>query len=330
MSEVVCGIGMSHAPGILGWPDAPSEPVRERIAGAVADLRAYLSEHRPDVLIAFLDDHFDNHFRNLMPVFALGIADAHRGPAPQYREMLRIDRVSEIPSRPDIGERLLEGLVHSGFDVARMGRVDYGNNLMVPLELIRPELDIPIVPIFINVFTRPIAPIDRVYALGGQVRRLLEPESARVGFIGTGGLSHWPPVWNERSDQSDSMLQRMKRFQTEGLSVLDDDPNLWTDIGKYEIEMAEKNAQRLVNEGWDRHFLALLEKGDTEGVLSMTFDSIEEQAGHGGHEVLNWVALMGAMDGAPAEIVGYEPVLEWICGMAFLKYSPISSSSESV
>lgn len=320
MSEVVCGIGMSHAPGILGWPDAPSASVQQSIAAAVGSLRAYLAERHPDVMIAFLDDHFDNHFRNLMPIFALGVADAHRGPAPQYLEMLKIDRVTDIPSRPDLAEQLLEGLVHSGFDVARMGRVDYGNNLMVPLELIRAERDIPIIPVFINVFTRPIAPIGRVYALGQQIRQLVEPFGERIGFIATGGLSHWPPVWNERSDPDDSMLQRMKRFQTQGLSTLDEDPGLWTDVGKYEIEMAEKNAQRLVNEEWDRRFLALLEKGDTEGVLSMTFETVEEEAGHGGHEILNWVALMGAMGGRPAEIVGYEPVLEWICGMAFVRY----------
>ena len=320
MSEIVAGIGMSHAPGILGWPDAPAEEMRERVAAAVGELRAYLDERRPDVLVAFLDDHFDNHFRNLMPVFAIGIASSHRGPAPQYLEMLKIDAVHDIPSRPDLAERLLEGLVHGGFDVARMGGVEYGNNLMVPLELIRPELDIPVVPVFINAFTRPIARIARVYALGQAIRRLLAEEAGRIGFIGTGGLSHWPPIWNERSDPDDSMLQRMKRFQTEGLSVLDEDPDLWADVGRYEIEMAEKNAQRLVNEDWDRHFLALLEKGDTEGVLSMTFESVEEEAGHGGHEILNWVALMGAMDGAPAEIVGYEPVLEWICGMAFVRY----------
>jgi len=320
MSEIVCGIGMSHAPGALGWPDAPSEPMRDRIAAAVGELREYLARRSPDVLVAFLDDHFDNHFRNLMPIFSVGISDAHTGPAPQYLEMLKIERVSDIPSRPDVAERLLEGLVHSGFDVARMGRVAYGNNLMVPLQLIRPELDIPIVPVFIDVFTRPIARIERVYALGERIRQVLENGDDRVGFIATGGLSHWPPIWNEQSDPDDVMLQRMKRFQTEGLSVLGEDPDLWVDVGKYEIEMAEKNAQRLVNEDWDRRFLALLEKGDTDGVLAMTFESVEEEAGHGGHEILNWVALMGAMHGAPAELVGYEPVLEWICGMGFLRY----------
>lgn len=320
MDEVVCGIGMSHAPGILGWPDAPAQPVRERIAAAVETLRTYLAEAAPDVLVAFLDDHFDNHFRNLMPVFALGVADSHSGPGEHYLEMLRLDEVSEVPSDAALAEDLLRGLVQSGFDAARMGRIEYGNNLMVPLHLIRPEMDIPIIPVFINVFTPPLTPVARAYELGQRIRHLLAQRDERVGFIATGGLSHWPPIWNEKSPADDAFLARMKRFQTEGRSALLEDPNLLTDLGAYEVEMAARADQRLVNEEWDREFLQLLEAGDVKAVTSMTYDEVENDAGHGGHEMLNWVALMGAMNGQPAQIIGYEPVEEWICGMAFTVY----------
>ena len=34
MAQVVTGISMSHAPGALGWPDAPKQSVRERISRA--------------------------------------------------------------------------------------------------------------------------------------------------------------------------------------------------------------------------------------------------------------------------------------------------------
>ena len=323
MSEFVCGIGMSHAPGILGWPDAPAAPVRERIDQAVQGLRDYLDETAPDVLIAFLDDHFDNHFRNLMPVFALGVADSHTGPGDHYLQMLRLDKVSEIPSRPDLAEQLLSDLVHNGYDVARMGRIEYGNNLMVPLHLIRPQMDIPIVPVFINVFTPPLPPVSRVFQLGQLIRRLLQDRPERIGFIGTGGLSHWPPIWNERSSPDDAFLQRMKRFQTEGRGVLLEDPNLLTDLGQYEIEMAAKASQPLVNEEWDRHFLHLVANGDKDAVCSMTYEEVDRDAGHGGHEIFNWVALMGAMGARPAEILAYEPVEEWICGMGFLKYPSV-------
>lgn len=321
MSEIVCGIAISHAPGMLGWPDDPSEEVRGNVNKAVEDLRDYLAERSPDVLIAFINDHFDNLFRNLMPIFGVPIADSHSGPAEAYLDMLKLDQVREIPSNPELAEELLRGLVERDFDVARMGRIEYGNNLMVPLHSIRPMLDIPIVPVFINVFTPPVARVPRVYALGQEVRRLLEQRSERIGFIATGGLSHWPPIWTEDSDPEDPMLQRMKRFQSEGKSVLVEDPELWSDVGKYEIEMAAKGDQRLVNAEWDRHFLTLIEKGDKDELMSITFDSVKENAGHGGVEILNWVALMGAMNGMPAEVLAYEAVEEWICGMGFVKYA---------
>ena len=34
------------------------------------------------------------------------------------------------------------------------------------------------------------------------------------------------------------------------------------------------------------------------------------------------VARMGAMDGAPAEVVAYEAVPDWICGMAYVDFMP--------
>jgi len=66
--------------------------------------------------------------------------------------------------------------------------------------------------------------------------------------------------------------------------------------------------------------VGLLGRGDKDGLFAMTFEEIEKQGGHGGHELLNWMAVMGAMGGAPARVLGYEPVIEWICGMGYLVY----------
>ena len=71
----------------------------------------------------------------------------------------------------------------------------------------------------------------------------------------------------------------------------------------------------LVNWEWDRKFMDCFCKGDTEWLKNLTYEEVEEEAGHGGHEVLNWVALSGAMRGSPAKMLLYEPVIEWICGM---------------
>ena len=106
----------------------------------------------------------------------------------------------------------------------------------------------------------------------------------------------------------------------EGRGILKEDPNLWDDLGKYEIEMARKSTRPLVNESWDRKFLAALALGDVDYILGLSHEEIEESAGHGGQEVLLWIAMMGAMRGAQATILEYEPVVEWICGMGYAIY----------
>ena len=45
--------------------------------------------------ISILDDHFENLYRNLMPTFAIGIADAHAGPADYWRSE---EHTSELQS----------------------------------------------------------------------------------------------------------------------------------------------------------------------------------------------------------------------------------------
>jgi 2,3-dihydroxyphenylpropionate 1,2-dioxygenase len=320
MGEVVLGISMSHAPGILGWPEAPDEGKRDRMQEALDTISQQLEATRPDVIIAFLDDHFDNHFRTLMPTFAVGIAPSHAGPSEHYFEMLRIDRKREVPSNEEMSESLLAHLVHNGFDAARMGHIEYGNNLMVALSLIRDQLDIPVVPVFINVFTPPITPPARAYALGELVRTFVNGRPERVAFLATGGLSHWPPFWTESSPTDDPLFARMKRFQTEGRAYLLEDPGLMTDVGRWEQATADESDEPLVNEAWDREFLDALGRGDDAFMKKLTFAGVEEDAGNGGHEVLNWIALMGAMGGSAAEILAYEPVKEWICGMGFALY----------
>ena len=105
-----------------------------------------LDAARPDVIIAFLDDHFENHFRSLMPTVGIGVADNHPGPATQWLEALRLTRQERFGGAPEIAERLLRSLVADGYDVARMGEIEYGNNLMVPWKLMAPRSAPAIIP----------------------------------------------------------------------------------------------------------------------------------------------------------------------------------------
>jgi len=328
MTKVVAAISMSHAPGASGWPDAPPADTRRRLEAVHATLARYLDEAKPDVIIAFLDDHFENQFRTLMPTFSIAIAPSHTGPAEHVMAAIGYDEKKTIPGMPDLGESLLAGMIANGFDVARMGEVEYGNNLMTPLKLIRPAADIPVLPVFTNVFSPPLTTMGRAYQFGATLRWLLDehPGDLRVALLATGGLSHWPPVWTEDSPEDDAFLQRMRRFQTEGRSVLAEDPDIYSDLARYEVEMAAKNQfplncqHPLVDADWDREIMDAFARGDVDGLQRLSYDEIQRRGGHGGHEILNWMMVMGAMGGRPAQAVGYEPVIEWICGMGYINY----------
>ncbi len=330
MAKVVGAISMSHAPGAVGWADRPPEDQKQRLNAIHDGLRQLLAAAAPDVIVAFLDDHFENHFRNLMPSLAIGIAPSHSGPADFMMEALQFDRKACFPGKPEIAETMLRRLVKAGFDVARMGEIEYGNNLLVPLRFIRPEFDIPVIPLFINVFSPPLIPYGRAFDFGAAVRDVLDEldEGLRVFCLATGGLSHWPPVWTEGAPEDDSFLQRMRRYQTEGKDVLIGDPELYSDLARYEVQMMTQMQwplgyqHPLVNPEWDREVLDAVRTGDVAYMRSLGFEDVERLGGHGGHELLNWVALMGAMRGAPANYTAYEHVVEWIGGMGYAAYTP--------
>jgi 2,3-dihydroxyphenylpropionate 1,2-dioxygenase len=327
MSEIVGGISMSHAPGLVGWPEQVADERRVPIFQAVERIRAYLDEIRPDVVVAFIDDHFENFTTGTAPTFAIGVADSHRGPIDYFVEMLRMKEAIDVPGAPGLARTLLAGTIAADFDVARVGRIQYGNNLMAVWPLIRPEFDIPVIPVFTNVFSPPVPTMDRAYRLGEAIRSTLQssPGAERVVVLATGGLSHWPPLWLEHfEDQWPAEMQpymaRMKRYQAQGPGVLLEDPGLFSDLAKYEMKMADLLGRPVVNPGWDRQFLDLLAAGDAKAIRNLSYEEIESGAGFGGHEVLNWTAAMGAMDGARATVLSYEAVPEWVCGMGFAIY----------
>jgi 2,3-dihydroxyphenylpropionate 1,2-dioxygenase len=187
----------------------------------------------------------------------------------------------------------------------------------MPWILMNPGITCPIIPIYINVFTPPLISYKRAYTLGEAVANAIDslPADTKVAFLCTGGLSHWPPYWNEfQASPDDKFMQRMKRFQTEGKEYLKTDPNLFVEFDDYEIEMAKNNEyplnnhHPLVNDVWDRKFMDKFCGGDSAYMKALTYQEVEKEAGHGGHEVLNWVALLGAMRGAKSKLLVYEPV----------------------
>jgi protocatechuate 4,5-dioxygenase beta chain len=68
-------------------------------------------------------------------------------------------------------------------------RIDHA--FTVPLNFIRPEMDLPIVPIFTNVMAPPVPPAQRFYEVGKAIRRTIQelPAKKRVGVLSSGHLA---------------------------------------------------------------------------------------------------------------------------------------------
>jgi hypothetical protein len=77
-----------------------------------------------------------------------------------------------------------------------------------------------------------------------------------------------------------------------------------------------------INPEFDHRVLDHLARADVEPLLRLTWDEIERDAGNGGQEIRNWVALMGAVPGWKGEALAYEPVAEWITGCATVWVHP--------
>ena len=74
-----------------------------------------------------------------------------------------------------------------------------------------------------------------------------------------------------------------------------------------------------IDEAFDREFLALMEAGDSEAVVSLSNERIDK-AGFGAWEIRPWVAVLGAVPERRARALAYEAVKEWDTGCAMVLF----------
>jgi protocatechuate 4,5-dioxygenase beta chain/2'-carboxy-2,3-dihydroxybiphenyl 1,2-dioxygenase large subunit/2'-aminobiphenyl-2,3-diol 1,2-dioxygenase large subunit len=105
--------------------------------------------------------------------------------------------------------------VAAGFDLAFSANPKIDHAFMAPLTLIRPEMDIPVVPVFQNANTEPLPPLWRSAQLGELLRDVItrRPAAETVVVLGTGGLSHWvgtPEMGQINSAFDERFLQHVR------------------------------------------------------------------------------------------------------------------------
>lgn len=274
---------MSHSP-LLNLP-GPPRGLLDDIEAALDAARAFVAEFDPDLVVAFSPDHYNGFFYRAMPPFCIGTSAAgvgdygtHKGP---------LDVPAELAT--DCARAVLEADV----DVAISAAMDVDHGTVQPLQKLFGDATAkPVIPIFVNSVATPLGPLRRVRALGTAVGRHLATLGQRVLVIGSGGLSHDPPV-PTLATAPPAALQRI----VHGVAMTDDQRQArQAAVTAAAREFAAgQGSLAPLNPSWDQAFLDLV---DTQRLADLdAWDNgwIAQQAGNSAHEVRTWVAAFAAL-----------------------------------
>ncbi len=79
--------------------------------------------------------------------------------------------------------------------------------------------------------------------------------------------------------------------------------------------------QGRIHVGFDESFLELAAQGKGSELARWSPEEIGK-GGNGAHEVRNWIGVMGAFPEVKAEVVAYEPVVQWATGCGAIIWKP--------
>ncbi|SFL31239.1 extradiol dioxygenase [Geodermatophilus ruber] len=186
MGVLVAGYGVSHT-AMMIRKFRPEDPIHQRVHHAFGRLREEIDRLAPDLMVVIGSEHLNSFGYEAFPQICVGIGQTCTGWGDGGVAS------AQVPLAGGFAAQLLEDGLEAGFDLAFSGNPRIDHAFMAPLSLIRPEMDIPVVPVWQNASTEPIPPLWRSADLGVLIRDVVgrRPSAERVVLLGTGGLSHW-------------------------------------------------------------------------------------------------------------------------------------------
>jgi aromatic ring-opening dioxygenase catalytic subunit (LigB family) len=193
MAQIVAALAMTHSPGLTGWFDRAPQSHQTLARQAMTQMRERLAAARPDVIVAFSNDHLLNWPINNTPEYTVGIDEEHVGPADWYDEWLALDKY-KIPGHPALARYIVNEGARRRLAFSYLRRMQFDDGISVPMHYLNPSSSIPLVPVTMNCTIPPIPTPERAYQVGTTLRAMLTayPDDARIAVLGTGGLSHEP------------------------------------------------------------------------------------------------------------------------------------------
>lgn len=311
-AEIVLGVGASHSTLMnTHWDQTVHQAEAGRFRDGLAAAAALIAAKRPDTAIIIGSNHFRGFWLDLIPAFTIGVGECvasgesgtPAGPQPV-----------DIPLARHLAAELVEG----GFDLAFSARLQIDHGQSHAIQYLLAGLEVAIVPVVVNVFAPPLPTLARCAALGralaAAAARFAEPR--RVVVIGSGGLSHrlpWPDWRDPHGDEEEFMVQAWLHGRGD-----------WARYDPRRREIIRAAASRIEPE-FDERFLGLLEAGQAARASRWSTAELEQMAGNGGQEIRTWLAMSAALSDAPARRLAYEPVPDWLTGMAVAVVEPEES-----
>ena len=236
-------------------PQVAGELTPQRFAARYAEAQAGVDHLKEavrraelDALIVVGDDHKEIYHDDNLPAFVVyhgktirnvplngfsGPDWARRATARYYEEK----EPREYPVESRLALHLIGELVDREFDPVASDALPEGKGEGHAFAFVRKRLmedqSLPVVPVFINTYFPPNQPTPRrCYKLGQALREAVEsyPSDARIGIVGSGGLSHF--VVDEELDRG--VIDACKRKDANALQSL---PRRKLNSGSSEIRM---------------------------------------------------------------------------------------------
>jgi len=305
---------LSHTP-LRGLND-PGADVTAEVDAILAKSRAEVEAFDPELIVIFAPDHYNGLFYDLMPPFVIATAAESVG---DYQTML-----GSLSVPKDLALDLAKHILDSDIDIAISHRLQVDHGCTQTLEEVTGSLTrYPVIPIIINSVAPPFGPYRRVRKLGEAVGKFIAKLNKRVLILGTGGLSHEPPVpllagapeeianflIAGRNPTPEFRAARQARTLATGMV-----------FGTPECELTPLNPE------WDKNFMDLLIRGQLEKIDDFEIEEISRAAGRSTHEIRTWVAAFAALAASgpyAAHQDYYRPINQWIAG-----YGVISAQSK--
>src|SRR5437870_2445580 len=214
MAQIVAAMAMTHSPGLTGWFERAPEEQQKHALRATAEMRERLIAARPDVIVAFSNDHLLNWPINNTPEYTVGIGAEHVGPADWYDEWLGMPTKYRIPGHPDLARFMVNESVRRRLSLAYLRAMEFDDGISVPMHFLNPEGTIALVPVTMNCTVPPVPTPERAYQVGTILRDVLKAYPAsgvallRI-MLGTIFVMHGWYAWAilGPSDLTDLMLR---------------------------------------------------------------------------------------------------------------------------